>query len=90
MIRNAAQIARETGFGRGFIEAVKAPPDSPFSGRFSTVAKVEAWILSHPEFRSSHHWRARKLQRAQERSLAARASIGKIGQCSRNAADRDL
>lgn len=72
MLLDTAKIARATGFGRPFISAIKAQPDSPFSGRYSTVAKVEAWIVAHPDFRSSHHWQERRLQRAQEHSLSAR------------------
>lgn len=37
MLLSAAKCARLSGFGRGFVEAVKAQTDTPFSGRFVTL-----------------------------------------------------
>lgn len=35
------------------IKASKGQPDSPFSGRYTTKARFNKWILDHPEFSAS-------------------------------------
>lgn len=61
---NCRQCSRVTGFGRSFISAVKAQPDTPFHGRYVTRHDFETWVKNHPNFRSSHHWRNRKAELA--------------------------
>ncbi len=87
MLLNATKLAVATGFTRSFIEAIKraardTPNDDPFhGGRFSTKREIEAWIVAHPEFRSSLAWR-KKLQRPHPQRFQ-RQHAGRLGAQSR-------
>jgi hypothetical protein len=74
MLLNAARCARVTGFSRKWVEAVKAQPGGPFSGRFTTQVLFEAWVLSHPTFRASQYWLRRKQELEDLRKLEAQAN----------------
>lgn len=74
MLLNAAKCARVTGFSRKWVEAVKGTPGGPFSGRYTTQAAFEAWVMANPAFRASHYWDARKEQRRLEKDLQERAA----------------
>jgi hypothetical protein len=54
MFLTAIRAAEATGLPLATVEAIKAAtkgqPDSPFLGHYTTKRKLEAWILTHPEF----------------------------------------
>ena len=71
---NASTCARVTGFSRKWVEAVKAQPGGPFSGRFTTRVAFETWVMKNPAFRATHYWVARKEQRRLEKDLQDRVA----------------
>jgi hypothetical protein len=58
---DATKLARELGVSTWVLKGIKiaavATGDSPFRGRFSTVAWLLDWLERHPEFVASHHLR---------------------------------
>jgi len=56
LIFGEKKIAKACGVGRWTITAIRAAsrgqPDCPWSGRFTTVRRIQDWIFNHPEFRA--------------------------------------
>ena len=59
---NSKQLAEDLGVSTWFTKALKLAAaeygDSPFMGRYTTRAKVDAWLNSHPDF-VPQHWHAK-------------------------------
>ncbi len=57
---------------RWWMTAVAKQPDSPFSGRYSTLTRVLDWIEKHPEFRAQRYFEERAREVASAREFDAR------------------
>jgi hypothetical protein len=70
---DATETAKTLGVSTWVIKGLKiasaASGDSPFTGRYTRVSLVLAWLDRHPDFVASHYIRHRK--EAQKRVRAA-------------------
>ena len=64
---NATELSRVLGWKSPWIIAglkiaARYYGDSPFVGKYATVAEVRAWLKRHPDFVASHHLRKKPPQ----------------------------
>jgi hypothetical protein len=74
VILNTKALA-SLGYTEWFIQGVKlagkALGDSPFAGRYTTAARLEAWVFSHPDFVAAHYVKAEQSRRLRGRPAGA-------------------
>ena len=85
---NGKQLAAKLGVSTWVTKSIKAAGiaigDPAFSGRYTTVRRIQEWLMRHPEFVASHWHRHRpkKLSSTEPallRSNLRREAAGKLG-----------